>query len=144
MKKLIITEEERRHILSKHNSLMFLNEADKDVMSIQTAVGVKADGSLGPKTISAILAKIGGKPAADVTTQTTTVAAATTQTTTVAAATTQTTTVAAAATTKPANTSTFSEVPVAGATTLDTACGTNKTNNKFRKCKRAFKNAMGL
>jgi hypothetical protein len=138
MKKLIITEEEKRHILSRHNSPMFLNEADKDVMAIQTAVGVKADGSLGPKTISAILAKIGGKPAADVTTQTTTVAAVTTQTTTVAvaAATTQTTTVAAAT---PAAGAKFSAVPVAGATTLETACGDRKTNKDFRLCKKVFK-----
>jgi hypothetical protein len=137
MKKLIITEEEKKHILSRHNSPMFLNEAkDADVIAIQTAVGVTADGSLGPKTISAILSKIGGKPSAEVTTpQTTTAPAVTTgATTTAPAVTTPETTTSPAVTTG----TTFSAAPVAGATTLETACGNRKTNKDFRLCRKVF------
>jgi hypothetical protein len=139
MKRLIITEEERRNILLKHGSKSVLTEAAKDdVIAIQKSLGLTADGVAGPKTVSSILTKLGGgTPAA--TTQTTTVAAATTQTTTVAAATTQTTTVAASTTTPASGTTTFSAVPVAGAATLEAACGNNKTNKDFRLCKRVFK-----
>ena len=137
MKRLIITEDERRNILLKHGSKSFLNEGSKDdVVAIQKSLGLTTDGIAGPKTVSAIISKLGGGSSA-ATTQTTTVAAATTQTTTVAAATTQTTTVAP---TTPAatTTTTFSAAPVSGATTLEQACGTRNTNKDFRLCKKVF------
>jgi len=128
MKRLIITEEERRSILLKHGSQSLINEAaDSDVMAIQTKLGVKADGVAGPKTVTAILTKLGGSAKPDVTTVTTTIAS-TTVTTTIAAA--------------PGKT--FSAVPVAGAATLESACGDRKTNKDFRPCKKAFRKASGL
>ena len=128
MKRLIITEEERRSILLKHGSRSLINEAaDPDVMAIQTKLGVKADGVAGPKTVNAILTKLGGSAKPDVTTVTTTIAS-TTVTTTIAAA--------------PGKT--FSAVPVAGAATLESACGDRKTNKDFRPCKKAFRKASGL
>jgi peptidoglycan hydrolase-like protein with peptidoglycan-binding domain len=137
MKRLIITEEERRSILLKHGSQSLINEAaDSDVVAIQTKLGVTADGIAGPKTVKAILTKLGGSPTPDVTTVTTTIAS-TTVTTTIAS-TTVTTTIAAAAG------KTFSAVPVAGATTLESACGDRKTNKDFRPCKKAFRKASGL
>ena len=146
MKRLIITEEERRSILLKHGSQSLINEAaNPDVMAIQTKLGVTADGVAGPKTINAILTKLGGSAKPDVTTVTTTIAS-TTVTTTIAsttvtttnASTTVTTTIAAA----PGKT--FSAVPVAGAATLESACGDRKTNKDFRPCKKAFRKASGL
>lgn len=139
MKRLIITEEEKRDILLKHGGRLFINEAaDPDVVAIQTKLGLTADGVAGPKTISAIIAKLGGgSSTAAATTQDTTVAAATTKDTTVAAATTQDTTIAPT-TPAAATTTTFSAAPVAGATTLEQACGTRKTNKDFRLCKKVF------
>ena len=143
MKRLIISEEERRSILLRHGSPTLIKEAaDADIIAIQTKLGLKADGVAGPKTVNAILAKLGGTvtPASDVTTQSTTVAGAavTTQSTTVAGAavTTQSTTVAGAAA---ATTGKFSAVPVAGAATLEAACGDRKTNKDFRLCRKVFK-----
>ena len=131
MKRLIISEEERRSILLRHGSPTLIKEAaDADIIAIQTKLGLKADGVAGPKTVNAILAKLGGTvtPASDVTTQSTTVAGA--------AVTTQSTTVAGAAA---ATTGKFSAVPVAGAATLEAACGDRKTNKDFRLCKKVFK-----
>ena len=137
MKRLIITEEERRSILLKHGSQSLINEAaDADVMAIQTKLGIKSDGVAGPKTVNAILTKLGGSAKPDVTTVTTTIAS-TTVTTTIAS-TTVTTTIAAA----PGKT--FSAVPVAGAATLESACGDRKTNKEFRPCKKAFRKSSGL
>ena len=131
MKRLIISEEERRSILLRHGSPTLIKEAaDADIIAIQTKLGLKADGVAGPKTVNAILAKLGGTvtPASDVTTQSTTVAGA--------AVTTQSTTVAGAAA---ATTGKFSAVPVAGAATLEAACGDRKTNKDFRLCRKVFK-----
>jgi murein L,D-transpeptidase YcbB/YkuD len=137
MKRLIITEEERRSILLKHGSQSLINEAaNPDIVAIQTKLGLTADGVAGPKTVNAILTKIGGSAKPDVTTVTTTIAS-TTVTTTIAS-TTVTTTIAAA----PGKT--FSAVPVAGAATLESACGDRKTNKDFRPCKKAFRKASGL
>ena len=137
MKRLIITEEERRSILLKHGSQSLINEAaNPDIVAIQTKLGLTADGVAGPKTVNAILTKIGGSAKPDVTTVTTTIAS-TTVTTTIAS-TTVTTTIAAA----PGKT--FSAVPVAGAATLELACGDRKTNKDFRPCKKAFRKASGL
>lgn len=140
MKRLIITEEEKRDILLKHGSRLFINEAaDPDVVAIQTKLGLTADGVAGPKTISAIIAKLGGgSSTAAATTQDTTVAAATTKDTTVAAAATTQDTTVAPTTPAAATTTTFSAAPVAGATTLEQACGTRKTNKDFRLCKKVF------
>lgn len=128
MKRLIITEEERRSILLKHGSQSLINEAaNPDIVAIQTKLGLTADGVAGPKTVNAILTKIGGSAKPDVTTVTTTIAS-TTVTTTIAAA--------------PGKT--FSAVPVAGAATLESACGDRKTNKEFRPCKKAFRKSSGL
>ena len=132
MKRLIITEDERRSILLKHGSQSLINEAaNADVVAIQTKLGVTADGVAGPKTVNAILTKLGGSATPDVTTVTTTIAS-TTVTTTIAS-TTVTTTIAAATQT------TFSAVPIAGATSPETACGDKKTNKNYRLCKKVFR-----
>lgn len=137
MKRLIITEEERRSILLNHGSQSLINEAaNPDIVAIQTKLGLTADGVAGPKTVNAILTKIGGSAKPDVTTVTTTIAS-TTVTTTIAS-TTVTTTIATA----PGKT--FSAVPVAGAVTLESACGDRKTNKEFRPCKKAFRKSSGL
>lgn len=140
MKRLIITEEEKRNILLKHGSKSLINEAsNSDVVAIQTKLGITADGVAGPKTVNAILTKLGGSstPAASTTTPATPTTASTTPTTAsttpVASTTTPTTP------TTPTAGTTFSAVPVVGATTEETACGTRKTNKDFRLCKRVFK-----
>ena len=128
MKRLIITEEERRSILLKHGSQSLINEAaNPDIVAIQTKLGLTADGVAGPKTVTAILTKLGGSAKPDVTTVTTTIAS-TTVTTTIASA--------------PGKT--FSAVPVTGAATLELACGDRKTNKEFRPCKKAFRKSSGL
>lgn len=141
MKRLIITEEEKRNILLKHGSKSVLSEAAKDdIMAIQKTLGLTADGVAGPKTISSILTKLGGgatTPVASTPTSaaTTPTSAATTPTsaTTTPVATTPTTP------TTPAAGATFSAVPVAGAATLEAACGDRKTNKDFRLCRKVFK-----
>lgn len=137
MKRLIITEEEKKSILLKHGSKSFINEADADVQAIQTAVGVKADGVAGSQTIKAILSKLGGKPAPEPVAPTKPATPIPTQELP------QQITPAAAPAAAP-TTTTFSATPVAGATTLETACGERKTNKDFRQCKKAFRKASGL
>lgn len=143
MKRLIITEDERRNILLKHGSKSFLNEGSKDdVVAIQKSLGLTTDGIAGPKTVSAIISKLGGgSPAATTTTPTTASTTPTTASTTpVASTTTPTTPVSPTTPTTPAatTTTTFSAAPVAGATTLEQACGTRNTNKDFRLCKKVF------
>lgn len=143
MKRLIITEEEKRSILLKHGSKSLINEAsNSDVVAIQTKLGLTADGVAGPKTVNAILTKLGGSstpaastatPATPATPTTASTTPTTASTTPVASTTTPTTPVTPTTGTK------FSAVPVAGATTEETACGTRKTNKDFRLCKRVFK-----
>jgi len=141
MKRLIITEEERRSILLKHGSQSLINEAaNPDVMAIQTKLGVTADGVAGPKTINAILTKLGGSatPASTTTPTTASTTPTTASTTPVSSTTTPTTP------TTPTAGTTFSALPVAGAATLESACGDRKTNKDFRPCKKAFRKASGL
>lgn len=141
MKRLIITEEEKKSILLKHGSKSFINEADADVQAIQTAVGVKADGVAGSQTIKAILSKLGGKPSPEPAAPAKPATPVPTQELP------QQITPAAAPAAAPAaspTTTTFSATPVAGATTLETACGERKTNKDFRQCKKAFRKASGL
>ena len=104
MKRLIITEEEKKSILLKHGSKSLINEADADVQAIQTAVGVKADGVAGPKTVNAILTKLGGSSTPAATTTTPTTAPTTSSTTPVASTTTPTTPVSPTTPTTPAAT----------------------------------------
>jgi hypothetical protein len=140
MKRLIITEEEKRNILLKHGSKSLINEAsNSDVVAIQTKLGITADGVAGPKTVNAILTKLGGSSTPEATTTTPTTASTTpttASTTPVASTTTPTTPVAP---TTPTAGTTFSAVPVAGATTEETACGDKKTNKNYRLCKKVFR-----
>ena len=140
MKRLIITEDERRNILLKHGSKSFLNEGSKDdVVAIQKSLGLTTDGIAGPKTVSAIISKLGGgSPAATTTTPTTAPTTPTTSSTTPVASTTTPTTPVSPTTPAATTTTTFSAAPVAGATTLEQACGTRNTNKDFRLCKKVF------
>ena len=140
MKRLIITEDERRNILLKHGSKSFLNEGSKDdVVAIQKSLGLTTDGIAGPKTVSAIISKLGGgSPAATTTTPTTASTTPTTASTTPVASTTTPTTPVSPTTPAATTTTTFSAAPVAGATTLEQACGTRNTNKDFRLCKKVF------
>lgn len=139
MKRLIITEEEKKSILLKHGSKSLINEADADVQAIQTAVGVKADGVAGSQTIKAILSKLGGKPSPEPAAPAKPATPIPTQELPQ-----QITPAAAPATPATPVTTTFSAVPATGATTLETACGDRKTNKDFRQCKKAFRKASGL
>ncbi len=60
MKRLYISESERREILSKHKSKTILFEQNTTLIDLQKLVGVNPDGQLGPITLSAIEKAIGG------------------------------------------------------------------------------------
>lgn len=60
MKRLYISESERREILSKHKSKTILFEQSTTLIDLQKLVGVNPDGQLGPITLSAIEKAIGG------------------------------------------------------------------------------------
>ena len=62
MRKLIITESEKRNILRQHSSLILEQSAAEKLAQIQTALGTRGDKVIGPDTTNRIVKSLEGVP----------------------------------------------------------------------------------